>query len=358
MVTLNARLSLFVTASLRNWRVGPGLAVALIGGSACGIAILSAAVRTHDWPIPETAFRLAAGLAVSGMVAAAAMSLPYSGLRRLARCPGWAVALGCVGSAALAALIARWAFGGFANSADEYGFLFAAETFLRGRVTNPLPPDPGLVQQVYLIAKDGRWASQYLPGWPAILAGFGGIGLPAWFAAPACALGMLGLLARAVWRVTGRAEIVAAIVLACAASPFVLLNAATYFSHCASALFAIGAVLAQIAADRRQDRRCIALAGACLGALLLCRIDSLLVVGSGLFCAWAARPKRLWALAAFAAGAAPFVLAFALYNLAVTGNPLTPPTVWGGIFPSASAGSPGSSRIPGTGARSCRPPGA
>ena len=344
MNALNVRPAVFWIASPLQWRlapglIAPGLALALLGVSAGVIAVLSTAARWHDGPVPETVFRLAAGLAVSGMVAAAAMSLPHGGAKRLAGCPGWMAVLGCVGCAALAAAIARLAFGGFANSADEYGFLFAAETLLRGRVTNPIPADPGLVQQVYLIARDGRWASQYLPGWPAILAAFGGVGLPAWLAAPACALGMLGLLARAAWRVTARAEITAGIVLACAASPFVVLNAATYFSHCASALFSIGAVLAQLAAERRrddrqdgrrQDWRCLALAGGCLGALLLCRIDSLLVAGSGVFCAWAARPGRGRALFAYAAGAAPFVLAFALYNLAVTGNPLTPPTVWGG----------------------------
>ncbi len=334
MSTLSARPSLVPLACHLRWRIAPGLAVALIGGLAGGIAILSAAARWHDWPAPETACRLAAGLAVSAMIAAAALSMPSGGLRRLAGCPDWAVALGCIGCAVVAALIARFAFGGFANSADEYGFLFAAETFLRGRATNAIPADPGLVKQVYVIARDGRWASQYLPAWPAILAAFGCVGLPAWLAAPASALGMLGLLARAARRVAApagmTAEVAAWTVLACAASPFVLLNAATYFSHCASALFATGAVLAQIEADRRRDRRWLGLAGACLGALLLCRIDSLLVAGSGLFCAWAARPARVRALAAYAAGAAPFVLAFALYNLAVTGNPLMPPTVWGG----------------------------
>ncbi len=334
-----------------------GWAGVLLLWSAC-LSALAILARLRDWPVSETASKLTVGTSAAVLTAACAPAMLRRGSRSAriltvtvleglaartqagAPCsaPLWLAAAGCLGCVLLAAVLARVAFDGFASSADEYGFLFEAETFLCGRLANPIPMDPELVGQVYLIAKSGEWVSQYLPFWPALLAAFAWAGLPTWLAAPACMAGTLALLGWAATAVTQRPGIAALTTLACAASPFVLLNAATLFSHCASALLAIGAVAAQLPSTARGSRWRDAATGACLGMLLVCRIDSFLVVGCAVACAWAGRPGRAPRLAALALGAAPFALAFAAYNLAVTGNPLVPPTVWGGNLSLAAGG--------------------
>ncbi len=312
-----------------------GAALLLLLALAAALSLLSTMLRTHDWPVSATLARLAIGAAVSLLVAGVALgAIGQAAARRLVVSPR-VTALACLLCVTVAALIGWLAFDGFASSADEYGFLFGAETMQRGRLVNPIPPDPALVKQAYLIARDGHWVTQYLPGWPAILALFTAMRLPTWLAAPACALAMLALLGRATSRVSSRRDVAGLATIACAASPFVLLNAATLFSHCASALFALGAILGQLDRARWRGSRWRGwwgdvLSGACLGLLLLCRIDSFLVAGVAIACAWVARPERARSLAGLVAGIAPFALGFALYNLAVTGSPITPPTVWGG----------------------------
>lgn len=317
------------------------------------LSALAVIARLRDWPISETAFKLTVGASAAVLTAASAWAVLRRGSRSAAALEGlaargqagapcsapfWLAAAACLACVLLAAVVASVAFHGFASSADEYGFLFEAQTFLRGRLVNPVPVDPELVRQVYLIAKDGEWVSQYLPFWPALLAAFAWAGLPTWLAAPACMAGTLSLLGWAALAVTHRPGIAVLTALACAASPFVVLNAATLFSHCASALLAIGAVAAQLPATARDSHWRNAATGACLGMLLVCRIDSFLVVGCAVACAWVGRPGRVPRLAALALGAAPFALAFAAYNLAVTGSPLVPPTVWGGNFSLAAGG--------------------
>lgn len=325
------------SASPRAPRVWRAKNFVLATAAASILAGLSALSRATDGVVPETAGRLACGLAVSGLVVLAASRLSLSSARWPALGPSWVGSLSPLGAAALAALIGSVAFAAFPSSADEYGFVFAAETLLRGRLTNPPPADPGLVQQAYLFSKDGHWVSQYLPGWPAVLAAFAALRLPMWLAAPGCVAAMLTVLGIAARRVSGRADVAAAIVLAAAASPFVLLNGAAYFSHGLSAALMLGAVLAALAATRPGTaggrgpllRMC---AGACLGALALCRMDSALVAGAPLLLACVARPDRLRAVTSLALGAAPFLLVWAAYNQAVTGDALVPPTVWGGAL--------------------------
>jgi hypothetical protein len=240
-----------------------------------------------------------------------------------------ALALGC---GVLCALILRVAFRGFANSADEYGFLFSGHTLAELRLWLPSPSYPDLFRQQYLLAAHGRWVSQYLPGWPAIIAVFLLLHLPAWIAAPTCAAALLLVLGRALRLECASPALATALLLAFAASSFFLLNGATYFSHCLSALTVVGAILCMLQAERRSHWIWPAAAGACVGYALLCRIDSFALAGLAAFAAWIEQGCRRRTLLLGVAGMLPLVALYGGYDWAITGVPFEPPTIWAGFL--------------------------
>jgi hypothetical protein len=235
-----------------------------------------------------------------------------------------------IACAALTSLILYLAFACFPNAADEYGFLFEAETLGHLRLWNSPPPDPGLFDQNYIIAHDGIWISQYLPGWPAILALFELAGLPPWLAAPICGAILLFLLWTGLSLECRSSALTVALLLAYASSDFFLLNSATYFSHCASALAVVGSIVCMLRAQRDTSWRWPFAAGACFGFALLCRIDSAALAGVTVFAGWIEQRCRRRTLILGILGAAPLAIVFAAYNWLVTGSPLLPPTAWAG----------------------------
>ena len=68
---------------------------------------------------------------------------------------------------------------------DEYSYLFQAETFLAGRITNPSPAEAKHFDQIHVLNTDGVIASRYFPAVGLWLAPFLLLGYPiaaAWFA--------------------------------------------------------------------------------------------------------------------------------------------------------------------------------
>src|SRR5271166_3516382 len=88
--------------------------------------------------------------------------------------PDWKFADGIVTSVAvlLTLILAYTAAAIWPSSGDEYGYLYLADTLLRGRFYNPAPPAPGLFDFFWIGMHDGKSVSQYPPGWPAFLAIF------------------------------------------------------------------------------------------------------------------------------------------------------------------------------------------
>jgi hypothetical protein len=105
----------------------------------------------------------------------------------------------------------------------------------------------------------------------------------------------------------------------------VVLNGATLFNHVATTAAALTAILALRAGRPAGD----AVAGAAWSAVALMRLDVALPLALVLGCAggFGLRWRRALAMGA---GALPGLLVLLAYNAAVTGNPLTPPTMWGG----------------------------
>lgn len=238
-----------------------------------------------------------------------------------------------------------FAFATFANSADEAGFLFQADTFRHGHLWNTPPADPGLFGQNYIVARNGIWVSQYLPGWPAVLALFELAHLPAWFAAPVCGGALLLLLWIALRRECRSQAMVVAILLAYASTDFFLLNAATYFSHCASALTVVGGIVCILQSERDSSWRWPVTTGACFGAALLCRVDSAALVGVAMLAGWIEQGCRRRTLLLGILGTLPLLIVFGIYNELVTGNPLLVPTAWAGNVSMGTHGLNGVERV-------------
>ena len=109
---------------------------------------------------------------------------------------------------------------------------------LPGRLWNPLPPHHEFFSFLLVFEKDGKWVSEYPPGWSIILVASRLSYLPFWLACPIVG----AVLLFAVWKL-GRRQygplggILA--VLLVGLSPFFLFNAASYFSVAPSAAMGI-----------------------------------------------------------------------------------------------------------------------
>jgi hypothetical protein len=318
-------------------KANPFIACAIgLGALSLLLSAATATSRSRLFLGPQTLVLGAAGVLIGILVIWCARMLaraPSTPLLNATSFPKVTVFIAVGGASLLALLIIYFAFNTFANSADEAGFLYQAATFSNGRLWNTPPPDPGLFEQNYVIAaRNGMWLSQYLPAWPAILAMFEVVHLPPWFASPVCGAALLLLLWKCLRLESTNQALSVAILLAYASTGFFLLNAATYFSHCASALIVVGTIVCILQAERNPAWYWPVSAGACLGAAALCRVDSAALVGVALLAGWIEQGYRRHTLLLGLAGAAPPLILFCIYNWMVTGNPILVPTAWSGLL--------------------------
>jgi hypothetical protein len=303
-----------------------------LGLISLALSLVTVIARAKLWVGPQTVVLGGVGVCMGAAVALLAW--------RFVRAPGAemldrplllrrGIAIVIIACAALAAAILYFAFALFPNSADEYGFLFQADTFGHFRLWDSPPPDPVLFDQNLVIARDGIWVSQYLPIWPTVLALFELLRLP-WLAAPICGALLLVLLWRCLQLECRSLALTVALLLAYATSGFFLLNSATYFSHCVSSLIVVGSILCMLQAERDVSWRWPVATGVCFGLALLCRIDSAAMVGAAAFAAWIEQGRRGRTLLLGIVGTAPLILVLLAYDWLVTGNPLEPPTAWAG----------------------------
>jgi hypothetical protein len=248
-------------------------------------------------------------------------------------------------AAAIAVIFCIVSLRAFPNSGDEYDYVFQAETYLAGHLWNPLSPLHEWFSHSHIFEKDGKWVAQYPPGWPSIIALTELVGMPPYLASPICAL----LLALAFMRLChdlaeaqGMFIGVALLVL----SSFFALNAASYFSHIATAIF--GVMFISYGLRYLDDAKLSAAlsCGASLGTVGFIRPISALLFAAPFVVELALRAKKvhfirsLWIIT----GATPFLAVSLLYNYMITGNPFLVVTSWGypllklGFHPSDEVG--------------------
>ncbi|MEO8504342.1 MAG: glycosyltransferase family 39 protein [Acidobacteriota bacterium] len=212
---------------------------------------------------------------------------------------------------------------------DEISYSFQAKILTSGRLwlTPPAGAPLGLFTVQCVILTPERWCSLYPPGWPLLLAVGWLVGQP-WILGPLLLAGsVLGVwqLGRLLFDST--TGLIAAAALA--ASPFALLMSASSMAH-GPALCATVWCLALLAQGIRGERPGrLAAAGLVGGVAFLIRPFTAVAllapaVLAAVFWLRAVRGGTRWLkdLGWMAAGAAPAVLGFLLYNHTVFGNAL------------------------------------
>ena len=279
-----------------------------------------------EWPIYTSRLwpLLAVLIASLGFVAITANTLPPLTLPWRSACALFvflAVAL---------SLLTVWGLRAFPNSGDEYAYIFQARTFLSGRLWNEVPPDPDLFAVSHVFAKDGRWISEYPPGWPGLLTIFGLGHLPFWLVNPLLGgLLLISLAAFCRYRSGPTAAVVAVALMG--STPFFLFNAASYFSQVPAALFGLLFCHQSLRwLDMPRARTAIS-SGAALGMLGLIRPFDVVFFAAPFAVEFVLRARRAhWSLMPVAIlGGLPFLALYLGDNAAVTGNPLLPIVEWG-----------------------------
>lgn len=249
--------------------------------------------------------------------------------------PRFSSALAPILAGLISALLALVVFRGWANSGDEYGYNYVADTLLHGRFWNSPLPDTKLFKTIYIADRDGKLVSQYPPGWPLILAGFKFFSL-GWFA-NAVLTGLMALaLGRAMRLVNPDNLVTCALLAITMLSPFVVFNGASFFSHTTTGLFVSLICWMQLSDERRPKAGKALLIGFSFSMLLITRLEDFAIIG-GLYgldtlFRWNIRTVRRMAFAVL--GALPITCFLLIYNWRITGNPLQLVEVWAG-FPGA-----------------------
>ena len=214
------------------------------------------------------------------------------------------------------------------NAADEYGYLFQADTFLHGRLWNQAPASP-IFEFAWISNRDGKWFSQYPPAWSAIIAPFLAVGAP-WLLNPL----LTGLLGWLEWRalrlravpVSAAGAVTAILVF----SPFALFNGASYFPHVWMAVL----ILASVVLDLRDQKNSAwpnkIMLGGIYGLMLLTRYEGVVLAALCYAANRLVRRRHNWKtdLMWVCLGGTPFMLVFMIYNHAITGHAFRTPYAW------------------------------
>lgn len=217
----------------------------------------------------------------------------------------------------------------FPNSADEYAYLFQADTFKHGRLWNETHPLQEFFSFIHIAEKEGKWISRFPPGWPIILFIAGVLGIPAWLVNPilsSVSIWVLFLLARRLYGV--KVGIITAISVLC--SSFFVFNGASYFSHTSMLLLVVLFYYHGTLFLENNSRRHAVFAGIWLGFAFITRYYTAALI-SVPFAAYflLSASKRAYGRAAwFGLGVAPFLVLMLVYNHQITGDPFLLVTKW------------------------------
>ena len=219
--------------------------------------------------------------------------------------------------------VAHFVLEAFPVSADELAYIFQARTYAEGRLWADVPPLAAAVQFPHLFDLHGMWVSQYLPGWPLVMAPAATLKAPLWLVNPmiagATVVTFFVLARRYVARET--AWIGLALLVG---SAFFLMTYGSYFNHGFTTLAGVAFALFGSRYWRDGRGRDALLAGICLGAMGLTRPQNAAAFAApfAVFLMLAKDRRRglLW----FVLGGAPFLAALLAYDAAITGDPLKP----------------------------------
>lgn len=229
-----------------------------------------------------------------------------------------------VASAAMVPAVVAWGvLDRFANSGDEYAYIFQATQFVKGQLWAAAPPLGNAFVPFRTWIIDGKWLSQYPPGWPSVLAVANLVGLPGWDVN--VVLGAVGVacLLSPLWPFKERALVLAVSSLY-VFSAFYLFNAASFFPHVLTALLILLVCLTCLRYQRDQRLGVLVACGMLLGVIGWTRYFSLVLLLPALayWCFVENRVARLRMIATLILVGLPFLACLMMYQYRVTGSPL------------------------------------
>ena len=218
-----------------------------------------------------------------------------------------------------ALLVHVYVLQGFANSGDEYAYLWQATAFTEGRVTAESPQPAAAFQQQHLGDAGNVRFSRFPPGWPLLLAVGVSVGFPGVINPLLSALALAGLYLLGCKWAGPRAATLG--VLVTGTSPFFLLNAGSYHSHPPCLLALTVLALALVWARDRPDAWPLLLGGASFGLAVLIRPFTALLIGLPLIIGLGMPVLRnMRAIVWFGAGGLPALAFLVAINIATTGS--------------------------------------
>lgn len=221
--------------------------------------------------------------------------------------------------------------------ADEAVYVFQSKIYRSGHWYAEAPPStsPDAVQSYkdrffeFTLIKDGRWFTQYPPGWPALLAAGNLARLPRWWINPLLGLLLLWLAYRIAAEMYDAATASLTLVFL-VASPFFLSYCIGLMSHVSCAVFIGLAMWCYVRADRSSGLNFYVgmLAALCIACLIRPATGLATGVVLGLASLWRfrAQPSQCIRLAVFIAGFGVALLAAIMaQNSMLTGDPWMTP---------------------------------
>jgi len=246
-------------------------------------------------------------------------------VHRAAFYSGVIVSLGFLG----AILIAYYTLHDFPNSGDEYVYLYQAETLSEGRLWNEAHALPQFFSYSHLPQKDGMSVGRFPPGWPLLLSLPFVFHIPPLWLNPVIAAITLWIFYSFGCRYYGHRVALWALI-SVAFTSFYLLNSASFFSHNACLLMAVGFIYSLYLRLEKGSTSFALLAGVCLGAMVITRYYNAVLIAIPVFIYlfYQYRWKCIPTLFLIGVGSLPFFIFLFWYNYSITGNGLLPVTVW------------------------------
>lgn len=217
----------------------------------------------------------------------------------------------------------------FANSSDEYAYLFQAEMFSRDKLWERAHDLPDFFYHTNIAQHDGILVSRFPPGWPLILSLAFEVGMPPHLINPILGLATLVLFYFFARRYYGELVAVWA-VLAVAISGFYIFNSASFFSHVSCLLMTLLFVYNVYLYRDKQRIIFAVLAGFFLGFVVIIRYYTAVLIFLPFF-VYLLMHYRMKAVHLFVwmgIGSIPCLAYLFWYNYSITGNALIPVTVW------------------------------
>ena len=210
----------------------------------------------------------------------------------------------------------------FMISDDEFNYVFIADTLAQWRLYWPAAPVEGVFSSFWLIEQDGKLISMFPPGWPALLAIGGKLGIPYWLLNP-----LLGPISILLVYLLGKKTVSPQTGLAAAGvyatSLFFLFNSGSYFAHISCVTFLLAFALCVVQAEEGRQRLWLILAGLCVAIAFTIRYYPVFLIFLAYALHTALRRHARATLPWIFLGAAPIAVLFLTYNYVAFGDAFT-----------------------------------